>query len=57
MKQIIICSAVAAATFAAVILFQYGRKKKRHLPIMTFKELYYDNCLEERNEKSENLIL
>lgn len=56
MKHIIICSVIAAVT-SAVILFQYGRKKKRHLPIMTFKELYYDNCLDERNEKSENLIL
>lgn len=56
MKHIIICSAVAAVISAAVILFRYGRKKS-HLPIMTFKELYHDNRLDERNEKSENLIL
>lgn len=56
MKRIIIYSAVAAVSSAAVLLFRYARKK-RHSPIMTFIELYHDNCFDERNEKSEDFIL
>lgn len=33
----------AAVMIGTVILFRQGRKKKKHLPIMTFKELYKDN--------------
>ena len=48
MKQIIILSsAVAAFTTAAFFLFQHSRKKERHLPIMTFNDLYHDNCLDD----------
>lgn len=51
MKQIIIISsAVAAITTAAIILFRQGRKKKHHSPIMTFNDLYYDNCLNEMED-------
>lgn len=43
MKRVFIIGSVAAAvTGAAYFLFRQC-KKERHLPIMTFKDLYLDN--------------
>lgn len=45
MKQaIFLSSAAAALATAAIFLFRRGRKK--HPPIMTFRELYEDNAVE-----------
>ncbi len=44
MKQAIFLSSAAALATAAIFLFQHGRKK--HPPIMTFRDLYEDNAVE-----------
>lgn len=45
MKQaIFLSSAAAAITATAIFLFRHGRKK--HPPIMTFRDLYEDNAVD-----------
>lgn len=45
----IYCAAAitVAAAVGTVLLFQHGRKKQKHPPIMTFRELYEDNVAAE----------
>lgn len=58
MKQAIIFgSAAATVTTAAIFLFRQGRKKKRRSPVMTFNDLYYDNCPDGKEKTDEDHLL